>query len=254
MSTASSSSISTRPIHVTAIRHATSAANEFMKQPGNEWGAATFRDDPSLTDAGLSDAGRTQVEQVLRPRVRDYFRQHNTPDDWLILVSPLTRCLQTWQYGIRPVLSELFPTLPQTIVLPLLRERLYTASDTGRVRSVLQQDFADCTELDWSHVPEKPWWYTSSNQRNEWRPHGQGQYYAVPGEPLSVFTKRLEELDEWLLEQNCGAKHVLMVTHWGVVRHFTDQEVENCGLCSWECNGTTRKTSSRQVNTDDQED
>jgi hypothetical protein len=33
------------------IRHGRSLGNDLMSKPGNEWGAPTFRDDPSLIDA-----------------------------------------------------------------------------------------------------------------------------------------------------------------------------------------------------------
>jgi hypothetical protein len=35
----------------------------------------------------------------------------------------------------------------------------------------------------------------------EWRPFGQGQWYAVPGEPWHVFEQRMKQLQRWILQQ-----------------------------------------------------
>jgi broad specificity phosphatase PhoE len=217
----------------------------------------------------------------------------------LVVVSPLTRCLETWLYGVRPALSALSlstsasaaasataQTVP-CIVLPLATERVYTSSDTGGRLSLqeLQSVFSQ-PELDWSYMPttttstststptttstattttatnsdaddSPPWWYTGTakDKRNnpsqqqleleqqqleqqqqqndslkEWRPHGQGQYYACPGEPQDVFEQRMRQLVEWLRQR--PERCIVLVTHWGVLHYLAANEpdVENCGL------------------------
>ena len=179
---------------VWGLRHARSLANEWMARPGNEWGSPTFRDDSSLVDARiLQDESPSPLE---------------LPID-RILVSPLTRCLQTWEAtGLTnvPVLAH-----------PLLTERVYTASDTGRSVAELKQEFPD---VDFSLV-EDEWWYTGSDHDDEWRPHGEDQWYAVPGEPEAVFDARMERLKEYLSAQD---DRLLLVTHWGVLRALTGND------------------------------
>jgi hypothetical protein len=117
----------------------------------------------------------------------------------LVVVSPLTRCLETWLYGVRPALSAMSlstsllsspTTTVPCIVLPLATERVYTSSDTGGRLSLqeLQSVFSQ-PELDWSYMlptgtststststptlntsatnseaSESPhWWYTGNN-------------------------------------------------------------------------------------------
>jgi hypothetical protein len=226
----------------------------------------------------------------------------------LVVVSPLTRCLETWLYGVRPALSSSSsPTTTPTIVLPLATERVYTSSDTGGRLSLqqLQSQFAQ-PELDWSYMPtttkttasstsattdtdtttttipsdaeadeSPPWWYTGTNNNVyppppppgsaitstekrdtgssqqqqqqqqqqqpeqeeqqqqqdslEWRPHGQGQYYACPGEPQDVFENRMTQLAAWLRQrpETC----IVLVTHWGVLHYLSgEKDVENCGV------------------------
>jgi broad specificity phosphatase PhoE len=104
-----------------------------------------------------------------------------------------------------------------------------------------------------------PWWYTGNNihpspatvtdksnnqsQRllpeqqqqqddslEEWRPHGQGQYYACPGEPQHIFEQRMGQLVEWLRQR--PEQCIVLVTHWGVLHYLAADEpdVENCGV------------------------
>jgi broad specificity phosphatase PhoE len=87
--------------------------------------------------------------------------------------------------------------------------------------------------FDWSLVPGNAWWYERDGNKPsepEWRPHGQGQWYAVPGEPKKVFNDRMAQADAWL--QKRPEKNILLVTHWAVIRHFTEQEVANCDMAT----------------------
>jgi hypothetical protein len=64
----------------------------------------------------------------------------------------------------------------------------------------------------------------------EWRPHGQGQYYACPGEPQDVFEQRMEQFVMWLRQR--PEQCIVLVTHWGVLHYLAADEpdVENCGV------------------------
>ncbi len=273
-----------KPKELLCVRHGVSLANEFI---GNRWGSPSFRDDPNLIDAPLSETGiqngRTKLaEQLLHQDDLRSFLVGNAnkttsgsdikgdAEDGgveLVLISPLTRCLQTYVYGVEPVLSELLKKqdsvgiddfndgdaiytnhnslsrskLPiPVLALPLLRERVYTVSDTGRPTLVLEKefpsiDFSEChksrNERQGSNGggDDDIWWYTGKIRGNgsettddeyeEWRPHGQGQWYAVPGEPKVLFERRIEELKEWLFQRK--ENKILIVAHWELLRSLS---------------------------------
>jgi broad specificity phosphatase PhoE len=243
-----------------------------MSQPGNEWGDTTFKDDPRLVDARLSETGITRTKQDLRDQLlhqQDLQSMlHDGKGIELILISPLTRCLETYTYGVEPVLKECFDDdnfydrIP-VLATPLLRERVYTASDTGRPSSILEKEFPninfeECKKKRQQYEDEQEgeekesddhkWWYhgnSDGRQEEEWRPYGEGQWYAVPGEPECVFDERIKLLDEWLSRRK--ETNILMVTHWGVLRHLTSgTEWKNAEakLLEWEyCS----KSKSRRV-------
>lgn len=265
------------------VRHGISVANERMALPGNGWGDATFRDDPALVDSPLSPSGWETTAASLRQQaatkstdatatsgspagLREFLRDcRRFPP--LVLVSPLTRCLQTYQHGVGPVLAEVLaealaaadeeeegataPPPPVVLAVPLLRERVYTASDTGRPVSVLRRefpsvDFDECLGGGGGGVGEGErqrggtattngdcWWYSpdsaappdgviGASHPDEWRPHGDGQWYAVPGEPEAVFQRRMADLDEFLAGRD--ETDIVLVTHWGVLRHLSGGE------------------------------
>jgi broad specificity phosphatase PhoE len=198
------------------VRHGISVANELMSQPGNEWGDATFRDDGTLIDAPLSEAGRQKTRLNLPRQLQTEFADFLDEVE-LVIISPLTRCLQTFDYGVREELLLKHQKKIPILATPLLRERVYTASDTGRPASILAKEFP---YVDFSEIPPGEWWYDKAYPKSqEWRPHLDGQRYAAPGEPQEVFEKRMEELDEWIW--NRKERNILMVAHWGVLRHLT---------------------------------
>jgi broad specificity phosphatase PhoE len=83
------------------IRHAKSVANEFMAQPGNTWGEATFSDDANLRDAPLSETGIQQCVDNLHPQLQDEYADFLEQVE-LVICSPLTRCLETFTKGVEP--------------------------------------------------------------------------------------------------------------------------------------------------------
>ena len=276
-----------------SIRHGISIANEWMNQPGNQWGDANFRDN-GIPDAPLSDAGRQHTQTYLHEQ---FFASptgnHDNNNDnhnnvhhnvlyqtlqevELVIISPLTRCLETYQYGVEPYLTRRRKTTKSTsstttttttmvpiLAIPLLRERVYTTSDTGRCASILSREFPtvdfswlpphtkhgnnndqDDDGQDHNHTNNCCWWYTGKNQTDdiddsgndrqgsqrgdvekldedeEWRPHGQNQWYGVPGEPEEVFERRMKELDEWIGHR---PEHtILIISHWGVLEHLSN--------------------------------
>jgi broad specificity phosphatase PhoE len=129
-------------------------------------------------------------------------------------------------------------------------------------------------QWDWSHVPHKvpgtlendpmdslphPWWYTLTPENEasyqEWRPYGEGQWYAVPGEPCDIFAPRMSKLMDWIQSlspsknkmptmeneksvilladtadqdadsnrSNHHQRQVILVAHWGVLGYLCTQ-------------------------------
>jgi broad specificity phosphatase PhoE len=267
-----------------------------MNQPGNRWGDATFRDDPTLIDAPLSSIGKQHTIEYLQQQLdpsspvqqQQQQQQQQQPSQHyhlsasillkeieLIVVSPLTRCLETYQYGIEPILNKIRtkkeeeeedensggqqqrccdydytrnsfsrspPPPPMIMAHPLIRERVYTSSDTGRPISILQQEFPNINfdECCCAHPSNNDqWWYTggesgtdssphqhdnNNNNNEEWRPYGQGQWYAVPGEPQHVLERRLDEFDLWLSQR--PEHNIMIVSHWGVLKHLSSDRIE----------------------------
>ena len=237
------------------IRHARSEGNEMMAKPGNEWGNPTFCDDATLIDAKITDTGRKQVQEELLPKFMKDNNNNDDDDDTkgninyhqllkevdLVVVSPLTRTQETFHYGVLPALKKIYPnggkdSMPPILALPLSTERVYTASDTGRDVTELSQQFP---HVDWSLMQErateeKDWWYSHTHLDNEtvakyeeWRPHKEGQWYAVPGEPESHFMTRMKKLEEWIAARE--EQTIMLVAHWGVIRYMTGgYSAENC--------------------------
>lgn len=201
------------------IRHGRSLGNDMMDKPGNRWGDPGFRDDGSLIDSPLSDLGIQQAKELSRNLVE-------TENIELIVVSPLTRTMQTMQHAVLPNLLTKKHNVP-IIAQPLSTERVYTASDTGRKLAELPAEFQN-GDINFDLVQEdSKWWFHTDNPGPEWRPHNGQQWYAVPGEPKSVFEKRIRQFERWLSER--PEKYICLVGHWAVLRKLTNgYEFRNC--------------------------
>ena len=235
---------------VYGIRHGRSMSNEWMTGD-NEWGNPTFNDRNNIRDSPLSEHGIRQAQQLCQQLFQEFSaltmkndsnnKNPKCSDHWLchvdmILVSPLTRCLQTYQYAIEPLLPMVasFKSFPRPYVNPLLSERLYSRSEMGRSVLELQTEFP---QMDWSFFDisedktigqsNNIWWYdptvptpfntnvddnncktvsdshttTSEELTNEWRPYGDGQFYMCPGEPELIFQRRMEALRLWIYQK-----------------------------------------------------
>lgn len=148
----------------------------------------------------------------------------------LVVVSPLTRALQTFHIGLLPHFAQ-SGGVP-VIALPEAAERLYLISDVGRGVSQLQDeyDYVDFeTGFSAHHEPEC-WWYRPDeydyDNYVEWRPVDCGQQYACPSEPLEVFHRRMRRLHEWLDRR--PERHIAVVCHHGVIDAFLDCDFYNC--------------------------
>jgi broad specificity phosphatase PhoE len=231
------------PKVVYCIRHGQSISNEWMERSGNEWGCPNYNDyNGNVRDAPLSKLGLEQARSLtweqLPSSLSPVNNNNNSNRIQLVVVSPMTRCLETLFHS--SWLSVLETTTP-AIVLPLATERVYSVSEIGRTKAELQQAFPT-EHLDWSNLPEHdPWWYTGTttmtpttnhndehnkyaattpNDDDEWRPHDHGQVYAVPGEPMAHFEERMNALRNWLVTQR-PEQCILLITHWGVIDHLS---------------------------------
>lgn len=224
---------STNTTKVYGVRHGESLSNIWMRQKQNHWGKTTFDDKHNFADAALSETGVEQANQLCK-------RLRTSPPDWfpeidLVVVSPLTRTLQTYTYGVRDALKKHCPDVP-VLVVPLAAERTFSIAEKGRAKHVIEKEFP---ELDWSLIDsEEPWWYdpdtpTEFNdgiEYSEWRPNN-GQRYLTPGEPEIVFTRRMNALEKYLHECR-PEQNILLVAHWGVLRYFSGlDDLKNCEIC-----------------------
>jgi len=205
--------------------------NEYL---GGSDGGSYFGS-PRFTDVFADESRRSKYQDSpLSPRGRKQAiamsqQQHDFVSDCgLVVVSPLTRALQTFDLGLRPH----FVNNPVPVVaLPEAAERLYLISDVGRHVHELQVDY-DYVDfqtglVDREHDPER-WWYRPDDGGNyvEWRPVGRGQRYACPGEPLEAFYQRMSRLYSWLDER--PESHIAVVCHHGVIDAFLDCDFDNC--------------------------
>lgn len=151
------------------------------------------------------------------------------------------------------------------VALPLATERLYLISDIGSSTSILSKRYPFVDFNTEFHGNEEEWWFTvkpdntdaaenvmedskldeatSQSQKDlegsflnsdnvshykEWRPIGEGQRYACPGEPDASFNHRMEKLYEWINARDEST--ICIVCHWGVLEWLTGARFENCEM------------------------
>lgn len=264
------------------VRHGRTYMNEYLSQPGCRWGDAGFTDvglsDDLYRDSPLSPKGMEQAKDLCQrialsmnensSMVNDMDGKSdeccnesivNLKDVDLVVVSPLTRSLQTFEYGLMQhciIMDENSKGGKQlhvpVIATPLASERVYLISDLGLHVNELKNKFpyADFTS-EFDKFEEK-WWFTvnsnsmsschnvnnkgenekypfnsmESSKYVEWRPNLEGQTYACYGEPDNQFNQRMIALYEWL-DSRTECK-ICMISHWGVLEYLTGMDFDNC--------------------------
>jgi len=229
--------------------------NEYLSKPGCKWGDANFTDvfptstldnssdetnDISLyLDTPLSNRGIKQANE-LSQRIqlgKDNDEPDVIKDIDLIIVSPLTRALQTMELGLLPHIAADAKKVP-IVALPLAAERLYLISDVGKPTSELSERFPYVdfeSEFSNNNNQDYHWWYTFDNDATvqnteyvEWRPINEGQTYACKGEPSRRFHRRMVSLYDWLDARTEST--IALVTHWGVIQWLIGQDFQNCEM------------------------
>ena len=131
------------------IRHGISISNEWILQPENTWGVPSYNDsNGNPRDSPLSPAGVQQATALGQSLLRLQRQEPPQSTFWLdevelIVVSPLTRCLQTYQLAVAEPLNQsnakkVIPVLAH----PWVAERVYTIAEIGRPSlQELQQEF-----------------------------------------------------------------------------------------------------------------
>mmetsp|Transcript_98 Transcript_98/g.262 ORF Transcript_98/g.262 Transcript_98/m.262 type:complete len:380 (-) Transcript_98:1247-2386(-) len=275
---------------IVLIRHGQTYMNEYIGNGGISFGQPNFtdvfrepEDQEKYHDSPLSDAGTQQAES-LRSKLRDLkddrpgalnalglMQLFDTPinesnstrsnahflDDLdLVVVSPLTRALQTFEISLYEHITKLGDNRSDVPILAMAAaaERLYLVSDLGKPRSELRfrYPFVDFdTAFAYTHddgiesseiisggaCNEKEcldtWHFNPSEEITdgyvEWRPHGEGQLYACLGEPAEYFDRRMSDFYYWL--ESREDKCIAIVCHAGVIDWMTSgEEFSNCEL------------------------
>lgn len=196
------------PTDVFFIRHAQSAFNaavEEIKQAtaGLDQSAlmtrfSSLREDPSLRDAPLSAEGHRQVAAAAAEAA--------TLDVDLVLVSPLTRAVQT--------ALGLFGTTGTPIeASPLHAERLFSICDVGRTPAELAAEFPG---VGFSHLDDV-WWHNDPSAVD-----------AIVYESEDAFRTRVERFKQELAAR--PEARVAVVGHGLFFQEICGRHLDNCEI------------------------
>lgn len=174
------------------IRHAQSEANA-----ANDLDEPTFYYDARITSLGSEQA------LITKKNLKDI-------DFDLLICSPLTRTLQTF--------SLIFPdSIPNTIILPFVREHLDHSCDVGRQPSVIQEEFPEFnfTEL-------KDFWWNNDIPINE---------KAINLESIEDLDKRVKKFKDWIDKRI--EKRIALVSHGTFISRIINFQLNNCEFEIW---------------------
>lgn len=189
-----------QPRSVLLVRHGESTFNAAYRDTGL---------DPLHLDARLTGRGLEQVTQARQDLC-------GTPVD-LVVVSPLTRALQT-ALGI----FADHPSTPTILVEALHREHGYSSCDVGRTPALLEAEFP---ALRFDHLPET-WWEDEGHCPE---PDERG----IKVEPIEACQARVEAFRGWLERRPEGA--IAVVGHGTFFYHLTGGRwLANCEVVELE--------------------
>eukprot|EP00977_Amphora_coffeiformis_P015745 scaffold4707_cov164-Amphora_coffeaeformis.AAC.19 len=223
-SSSSSTTINSTEKQIVFVRHSITYMNEYLGQ-SLAFGQPGFTDIFSGTarqkyqDSPLSPNGIKLVQDELASHCPDFIDD----DVDLVVVSPLRRCLQTFDLGIR---KHLVGRDVPVVAVHHAAERLYLISDVGSSLEELEEEYP---YVNFNEISDRqrPWWFTPRDGAyTEWRPVGEGQRYACPGEPPKAFSERMQRFHEWLRRR--PEQKIVVVCHHGVIKWLIDMSFANC--------------------------
>lgn len=218
-------SSSTAEKRIVFIRHGCTYMNEHLATPGCGWGDPNFSDvfpdeherEMKYRDSPLSPKGVEQAK-TLAKQLGDLvngepeahlelslsFEERNILKELdLVVVSPLTRAIQTFEIGLWPHIQSRCtnPSELSVVAHPFAAERVYLISDHGKKHPMLQDAYGHLVdfEIGFQHMEDKEaaWWFSLDDKNivfdsksgtsyehedyEEWRPVGEGQTYACAG-------------------------------------------------------------------------
>jgi glucosyl-3-phosphoglycerate phosphatase len=164
-----------------------------VRHAESEWNRhfSRTRIDPGIPDPPLTRTGRRQAAQLAEQLAEADVRR--------LVASPYRRALET-----ATIIAE---TLAVPIIVePLVRERCVFSCDEGTPPEQLAGHWP---HLDFAHLEER-WWGVPAESE------------VSLGERCAAFRAKTDLLpDRW---------HMAVITHWGVIRALTGQELTN-GAC-----------------------
>jgi glucosyl-3-phosphoglycerate phosphatase len=164
-----------------------------VRHAESEWNRhfSRTRIDPGIPDPPLTRTGRRQAAQLAEQLAEADVRR--------LVASPYRRALET-----ATIIAE---TLAVPIIVePLVRERCVFSCDEGTPPEQLAGHWP---HLDFAHLEER-WWGVPAESE------------VSLGERCAAFRAKTDPLpDRW---------HMAVITHWGVIRALTGQELTN-GAC-----------------------
>jgi glucosyl-3-phosphoglycerate phosphatase len=164
-----------------------------VRHAESEWNRhfSRTRIDPGIPDPPLTRTGRRQAAQLAEQLAAAEVRR--------LVASPYRRALET-----ATIIAD---TLGVPIIVePLVRERCVFSCDEG---TPPEQLAAHWPHLDFAHLEER-WWGVPAESE------------VSLDERCAAFRAKTDTLpDRW---------HVAVITHWGVIRALTGQELTN-GAC-----------------------
>ena len=229
----SSSKVDGTNKRVVFIRHGCTHMNEYLSTC--PWGSPGFTDIfPQhrihlYRDSPLSPRGVRQA-QALAKSLGELGMGHEINELDLIIVSPLTRALQTLEIGLLPHIfsgnyeTDQRPKVP-IVALPHAAERLYLISDVGKPRQELHEQYGHFVDFSFE---EEEWWFMHDKTVEsyvEWRPNGR---YACRGEPDRMFDSRMTRLYKWIEDR--PESTIAVICHWGVIEWMLDEDFHNCEM------------------------
>ncbi|GIL50443.1 hypothetical protein Vafri_6566 [Volvox africanus] len=184
------------------MRHGITEMNEYLAL--HRYDAEDFKD-PMMYDTVLTIRGKAGAQAAAQAVKR------LSPKPELLVVSPLSRALQTAQIAFLPHYDG------PVLVEPLARERVWHASDIGSSREHLARTFPDA-RFQFEDLPDV-WWHCvdPTNPRE------------VGLEPEDAFKARVQALRLWLAER--PERCIAVVAHWGLLYELTGgADFENCQI------------------------